>query len=375
MSTYPEVPGASKSSKAQEANHVPSSPPAGYLDSLPGYEGTSFEEDTGQISPPPYELIYPEVFPMRPPIQSHALTEQEAREAFVKFSQSHCCYGEGAAKNCVISDIQNTSAYHYCLETFAEGRKTNWKHQPYEGEPIPIFVTPPPGPWEIPVTDFNYFQDGKRRLVIPETTVVKECHACEGRGECKCKQCSGWGKIQCANCEGRGHKGADGGPQQCTTCEGYGKKVCPSCSGKDRLPCHTCKSRKKLKYYIELEVTWKTFKNHHVVEQSDLPKHLITGVTGNVIFQEELPQIAAISNFPDKEVNSGSADVLAKQLEEVTKTHRIIRQRHTLSVVPVSQINYQWKGNRKYFFVYGTEKDAYDPDYPQKCCCGVCTVL
>lgn len=52
----------------------------------------------------------------------------------------------------------------------------------------------------------------------------------------------------------------------------------------------------------------------------------------------------------------------------------IVRQRHILRAVPVSEICYEWKETSGRYWVCGHDHQVYAPDYPQKCCCG-CSIL
>ena len=56
---------------------------------------------------------------------------------------------------------------------------------------------------------------------------------------------------------------------------------------------------------------------------------------------------------------------------------KILRQRHQVRVVPVTKVNYEWKGSSRSFYVYGYENRVHFPDsssYPQACCWG-CIIM
>ncbi|XP_070182963.1 protein SSUH2 homolog, partial [Littorina saxatilis] len=118
-------------------------------------------------------------------------------------------------------------------------------------------------------------------------------------------------------------------------------------------------------------------KNHekdHIVERTELPDHLIRGVTGQVAFEEDAARVWPINHFPDQEVNNASKAIISEH-SRAFPTERILGQRHRVRIVPVTQAFYSWKDqDNASFFVYGFEHKVYAPDYPQQCCCG-CVIL
>ena len=49
-------------------------------------------------------------------------------------------------------------------------------------------------------------------------------------------------------------------------------------------------------------------------------------------------------------------------------------QRQVLRGVPVTEVQYKWEDVNSRFWVYGTERKVYAPDYPQQCCWG-CNII
>ena len=47
-------------------------------------------------------------------------------------------------------------------------------------------------------------------------------------------------------------------------------------------------------------------------------------------------------------------------------------QRHWIRIIPVSEVDCNWKGVTFTYWVYGFNSLVHAPDYPQKYCCGVC---
>ncbi|CAN8018603.1 unnamed protein product [Ixodes persulcatus] len=56
------------------------------------------------------------------------------------------------------------------------------------------------------------------------------------------------------------------------------------------------------------------------------------------------------------------------------KSEKILMQRQRVRVIPVSTVYYEWRSHVGTFSVFGHERKAYAPDYPQTCCCG-CSIL
>ena len=81
----------------------------------------------GEMAPPPYEGPAP-VMPDRPPLPTVTqISEDDARDAFMTWVASHCCYGKGVVKDLVFESIAPSGAFHYRLETYTEARTTKWK--------------------------------------------------------------------------------------------------------------------------------------------------------------------------------------------------------------------------------------------------------
>ena len=55
--------------------------------------------------------------------------------------------------------------------------------------------------------------------------------------------------------------------------------------------------------------------------------------------------------------------------------NELFRQKHSVRVVPVSEASCVWSDYKGSFYVYGLESRVFAPDYPQKHCMGICTIL
>ncbi|XP_055881866.1 protein SSUH2 homolog isoform X2 [Biomphalaria glabrata] len=349
-------------------------PPDGLLDSLPGYTNIGFQ---GAFLPPP---AYSEVAPAEPQNREAirsvvTLTEEQAREAIIQFAAEHCCYGKGPAVEMKLNSLESSSAFHYTLETFGEGRSTKWKSQPYRGEGI-IVTGPPPGAWDIQAQPGAMFQPSKLKVEVPNTASVKPCHVCHARGYKFCYSCMGSGRRECGMCNGTGrrswYENGENIERPCGSCN-FGWCTCFVCNGSGRIECYKCKGRASLRWYIELKITWKNHLEDHIVERTALPDELIRTVSGEVAFEETYPRVWPINHFPESEINAASNTLVSKH-KSAFPTERILMQRHRVRIVPVTQVAYSYKDMNSCFFVYGFEHRVHAPDYPAKCCCG-CTVI
>ena len=62
------------------------------------------------------------------------------------------------------------------------------------------------------------------------------------------------------------------------------------------------------------------------------------------------------------------------QVEDAIYHTLLCMQLHFIRVVPVAEVECEWKGENFTFFVYGLDRRVYTADYPQACCCG-CNIL
>ena len=85
-------------------------------------------------------------------------------------------------------------------------------------------------------------------------------------------------------------------------------------------------------------------------------------------------QLPPVSRFPEDEVNTASHGLISRHAHEWPQ-ERILRQRHEVRVVPVSQANYVWKDSLQAFWVYGLDGKVHAPDYPQQMCFGACSLM
>ncbi|KAG8547970.1 hypothetical protein GDO81_027015 [Engystomops pustulosus] len=173
----------------------------------------------------------------------------------------------------------------------------------------------------------------------------------------KCGDCNGSGKRseeECMNCNGTGSMG-------CRTCNQTNVQTCPGCSGKGQVMT-----------FIELTVTWKNniyefIPDHH----SEFPTDLFKKVTGEKMYVDEQILVPPVINFPEPSINQNSQTAVQQHYSQYMSTCRILKQRHSIEWLPLTKVEYMWRGKRYDYFVYGKENEVYTDNYPQKCCCAV----
>ncbi|XP_067907497.1 protein SSUH2 homolog isoform X2 [Heterodontus francisci] len=320
-----------------EDEEGPTAPPIEVLDNVRGYEGTVAGGDGNYIFPPPSdkrERAQPQLEWRIP-----SITEDAAREALIQFAAAHCCYSSSPARDMVFQDLTPFNMYRYRLETFTESRLTEWRHVPFTGQSVDsIACGSPPLPWDVVVEIPPMFQDSTKKVPVPHTAAVKRCHKCKGRGKYRCSQCGGKGKLKCLLCGSRGvvHRN-----KRCLQCGGRGMK-----------------------------------RTNNVFEQVadqqiGLPVTLFREVTGQNVFADESYQVYTIVGFPDSLIDQISQQGVQEHQEKFGRTACILQQRQTIELIPVTKVHFQWKGREHSYFVYGTEKNVYAPDYPSKCHCAI----
>lgn len=121
-------------------------------------------------------------------------------------------------------------------------------------------------------------------------------------------------------------------------------------------------------------MNWNSYADEFVSDQTGLDEKLIKVVTGNVAIDERAPRVFALTHFPDTRVVEASRAIMNKHVTS-WPMERIIEQRHNVRMVPVGVVEFEYKEKSGSFFVYGLEHKVFFPDYPARCCCGLCTIM
>ena len=137
------------------------------------------------------------------------------------------------------------------------------------------------------------------------------------------------------------------------------------------MSCATCEGSAHIRCYIQLSISWKVVTAEHIVEKLNMPEDLIRDVSGQVAFEEEKLMVGGVETVEDDVIKMASAQLVASHASKFPE-EKILRQRHQVRVVPVTKVNYEWKGKTRSFFVYGYENKVHLPNnsYPQAYCWG-----
>ncbi|XP_042566078.1 protein SSUH2 homolog [Clupea harengus] len=136
-------------------------------------------ESQGEFLPPPMPTMpMPESGHTHSDLNILSITEDEAREAFIKFASRKCCYSSSPARDGVITRMEAFNTYRYRLKTFSESRSTEWSQEPYIGMP-----------------HLSCDRKRKRRRPCQRTCQRPRCHVCRGLGYLPCCKCQGRKRI------------------------------------------------------------------------------------------------------------------------------------------------------------------------------------
>nr|XP_048715009.1 protein SSUH2 homolog isoform X2 [Caretta caretta] len=356
----------------------PLAPPADLLEQLDGYEWT-LRDGGGKNLPPPADLQRKLSEQRNRPIfleyRIPTMTEDMARNAFLSFVNSKCCYGNKAAGELVIQDLKQLTVYRYRLETFHESRLSEWTFQPFTNN----LVDGPqngasPQLWDIKVQAPPMFQDDTKKFRVPHSSLVKACHKCQGHGRHKCSACHGAGRMRCVTGSGARHRAKQ--QKRCQMRSGTGRKRrCSTCSGRGNKTCTTCQGEKKLLHFIQLIITWKNKVFEFVSEhQLNFPGELLSKVNGENVFKDENILVYPIIDFPIPQISLASQRAIMEHNAAFTTSSRILQQRQTIELIPITEVHYLYAGKTYLYYVYGLENKVYALDYPERYCCG-CTII
>ncbi|KAF3697015.1 Protein SSUH2 -like protein ssu-2 -like protein [Channa argus] len=363
---------AAQGAPAGAESHGPSAPPATMFESMPGYEGTTAGGGGGFLPPPMPAFPAPQPVPGSEQTKWNipSISEDTARNAFVQFAAGKCCYSSAPAKDGVITNMEAFNTYRYRLETFTETRSTEWSHEPYNGQSVDALSQPPPGPWDIPAQTPNFFVDGKQIIKVPYTSSVKSCHVCLGMARKPCRECAGAGSV--SNFHRIHVKITLTWRDNCSHCQGQGSRQCDTCRGKGQLLVYISLTVKWCYSLIALGCILTNNSDDYVVEQmSGLQVNNLSKVSGKELLRDSQYMVYPVMGFPDPAVVNAAQRLVSEHLSKFSQTSRILQQRQTIELIPITKVFYSWKGKSHIYFVYGNEFQVNADDYPATCCCTV----
>ncbi|XP_018410714.1 PREDICTED: protein SSUH2 homolog [Nanorana parkeri] len=302
----------------------PTAPPTGWP-TLPGYEGMGTGECGGFLPPPDLGPV-PGGVPMAADTNWTIpfISEDTARKALLDYADRKCCYSTSPAEQMDFRELRPYNTYRYRLETFTESRTCKWVTKPHTALR-------------------NVF--GNLQNSVQEMPRSRS---------------------------GKGRQFEDA----CNHCRGCGTATCTSCHSSKYQTCEGCSGRGQILNYIQLTVTWKNHIYEFIVEHnSEFPTDLFRKVNGEKVFRDEQLLLPPLVNFPAPTINQASQNSLQQHHSQFASSSRILRQGHTVEWLPLTKVEYTWKGNPHDYFVYGKENKVYTDNYPQKCCCCCCVVM
>ncbi|KAM3846478.1 protein SSUH2 homolog isoform 4-T4 [Vipera latastei] len=299
-------------------------------------------------------------------------SEQEIKDAFLQYTATKFFYRSAPAKHLKVQKLTPLNTYRYRLETFTESRDTHLASECYYGGFVDSAdVAPQPTPWEIPVDPPPLFTDCEMHIPVPHSYSLGNCQNCNGRGAITCQSCQGKGKKKCPCCNGSGFNSSEF--TSCSWCSGSGNNRCFSCHGNGGHMCYRCDCKGILLYHTELSITWKNNILEHIADKkSEVPVYHLQEATGRKILSDEHNLVRPIIDFPESSIQDYSrTSIVQHKMMFASDEHRILKQRQTVELVPLTKVKYEWKGKPYSFCVFGNENKVYSEDYPAKCWCSI----
>ncbi|KAD3068349.1 hypothetical protein R6Q59_017738 [Mikania micrantha] len=320
------------------------------------------------------------------------LDEVEIRELLIDHVGHRCCWGSRPARTWKIHSIEDCNVYIGTLETFVEEREVITETEQYHDEKIDGKDKGPElGVWELDLrSEFPvlFTTHKESRAKIPHSETVEKCSDCAGNGDIVCATCNpdkefGAHKenqmAQCAACYGRGliaHR--DGSDTLCVICNGKGKIPCATCGSRGLVKCLKCLGSGSLLTRKIAVVKWNTHATRKVNATSgaaSVPEDVFHRAKGvqlcNTQAYQCTPAFFADSFF----LNQFSSEVISER-PLIPPTARVICERHTISVIPVTRVTMVNRGQAFSFYIVGFSRDVYLKDYyPSRFCWGCCPCL
>ncbi|KAM5281095.1 protein SSUH2 homolog [Ctenodactylus gundi] len=355
----------------------PLGPPTELLERLPSYD-LLLQRSGQQVFFPPLEAPR---MPQEPPSWSSflehrvpAVTEEVAREALLSFMNSKRCCSSAVAGDLAIQELRQETLFRYRLETFSESRISEWTFQPLTRHSVdgPQRGTSP-RLWDIKVQVPPMFQEDTRKFHVPHSSLIKKCHRCRGHGRYKCGGCHGASMVRCVSCSGAKRKARL--PRRCPACSGSGRRRCSTCSGRGSKTCATCKGERKLVHFVQLVITWRNSLSEFVSEHHlHCPEELLAKAKGENLFRDENSAVYPIVDFPLREISQASQRAIAEHSAALASRGRILQQRQTIELIPLTEVRYWYQGRLRVYYLCGTDRQGHAEDNPGECCCG-CTII
>lgn len=108
--------------------------------------------------------------------------------------------------------------------------------------------------------------------------------------------------------------------------------------------------------------------------QLNFPGELLSKVNGENVFKDENVLVYPIIDFPIPEISLASQRAITEHNAAFATSSRILQQRQTIELIPITEVHYLYAGKTYLYYIYGLENKVYALDYPERYCCG-CTII
>ncbi|KAL7095471.1 hypothetical protein ACP275_10G026100 [Erythranthe tilingii] len=303
------------------------------------------------------------------------MDEVEIRELLIEHVGHRCCWGSRPARTWHIHAVEDCNVYVGTLETFIVERETVTENVPDRLLPNAVDTKS-----EAPVL---FTPRGESRTVIPESEECVRCPACASCGALGKKFCPTCNadklfrelKVKCPVCNG---SGVDGSDYVCKKCKFLGSIVqtCPTCENLGLIDCDTCLGLCYVRRRNVAVVRWETLVARKVIATRGgafVPDNVFEKAKGLQLFSTQSrkcsPATFADSNF----LNQFSSEIIAARAP-LSATAKTIRERHNISVIPITKVIMTNVHRSFSFYIVGTGKQVYFKDsYPSRFCWGLCS--
>ncbi|XP_019162354.1 PREDICTED: protein SSUH2 homolog [Ipomoea nil] len=322
------------------------------------------------------------------------LDEVEIRKLLVDHVGHHWCWGSRPARTWKIHAVEDCNVYVGTLDTFIEEREMITETEPYSGGNIEgkdKKPEPEPGIWELDLrSEFPvlFIPHKESRTRVPHSEKIDKCPGCRGLGSVVCPNCNadhdpGFYNVgqmsKCPTCYGRGLLAyKDGSDIICRNCKGHGKLPCANCESRGLIKCQTCKGGGSFLSYKVAIVRWKTLSTRKVNATSgaaSVPDDVFHKAKGVQLCNNQAHQCTPAYFADSYFLNKFSSEVIAERAD-VPQTARVICERHTISVVPVTRVTMTHHKRSFSFYIIGVSMEVYlCDDYPSRFCWGLCPCL
>ncbi|KFK25278.1 hypothetical protein AALP_AA8G091100 [Arabis alpina] len=319
-------------------------------------------------------------------LQRQNLDEIEIRELLIDHIGHRCCWGSRPARTWKILAVEDCDVYVGTLDTFIEEREAktqtvpliggNYNGKKHESDSEPEL-------WQLDMRSqfpalFVPFKETK--VPVPNSETVDKCIGCIGRGVTVCPTCNANREMmKCFVCFGRGFTAHEDRPNTfCGYCNGKGYLPCLNCDSRGFIKCQKCQGTGSLLTSKIAVVRWKTLTKRKVSATSgagSVPEKVFHRAEGVELCNTQAYQCTPAYFADSYFLNKFSSEVISLRAE-VPPSANVICERHTISIVPVTRVTMEDRGETFTFYIIGFGKEIYMKDYyPARFCWGLCPCL